>query len=103
MTEKHEPPTDPVTSQRDIKTWALDRTRAMEAHPCMWATTREAFGLQLALLLEVALGMTPVQATTYIFETQGNVVLLSGELDDVWGVGASVRARRMLLGLAATP
>ena len=69
-----------------LREFVIDRVRRMREAPDMWALTAEAFGMQLALLLELATGLPANNCTPIVFGSDGCRVLVAHDqkLSDEW-------------------
>lgn len=68
----------------DLRAFVIARVTQMRTAPGMWAVTREGFGMQLAVLLEMATGLPAVTCTPIVFGKDGAAVVITGRLRDEW-------------------
>lgn len=82
----------PVT---DVRKFALERIAFMAARPLMWAGSREAFGLQLVLLVEIATqdGFLRAAAMRAVF---GPGVTIGEGYDEAWARKATAAAKALI-------
>lgn len=79
-----------------MRDFAIRRIEQMRDTHLMWASTREGFGMQLALLIEISTTITAAHAAAIVFEADGALVKLGGPFDTQWVNEACGRALSVL-------
>lgn len=80
---------------KDLRQFVDDRLVAMHARPGMWAGSKEAFALQVALLVEIVSEDFECQRLLKKFFPGSNSIP-SEQLDDAWARGIVEIARKEL-------